>query len=79
MTALSSAGSSAQRVAHNDKMRGLARLGLAAHGALYVLLGVLALVLAFGGRKGETDQKGAFQNWRRTRPAGCCCSSSRSG
>jgi hypothetical protein len=61
MTALSSAGSSTQRVAHNDKIRGLARLGLAGHGALYVLLGVLALVLAFGGRKGETDQKGAFE------------------
>ncbi|HZZ98241.1 MAG TPA: DUF1206 domain-containing protein [Jatrophihabitantaceae bacterium] len=61
MTALSSAGSSAQRVAHNDKIRGVARLGLAGHGALYVLLGVLALVLAFGARKGETDQKGAFE------------------
>jgi hypothetical protein len=60
MAAPSTTNTSAQRVARNDKMRGLARLGLAAHGALYVLLGVLAFVLAFSGRKQETDQRGAF-------------------
>jgi hypothetical protein len=52
---------SAHHIAQNTKMRGRARLGLASHGALYVLLGVLALVLAFGGRRKETDQKGAFE------------------
>lgn len=53
--------SSAQRIKSSSKLRGLARLGLASHGAVYVLLGVLALVLAFDGRQKETDQKGAFQ------------------
>jgi hypothetical protein len=61
VTSLSSASSSAHQIAHSDKVKGLARLGLAGHGAVYVLLGVLALALAFGGRHQETDQKGAFE------------------
>lgn len=56
-----SAVASAVGFQHSDKLKGLARVGLAGRGAVYVLLGVLALVLAFGGRRKETDQKGAFQ------------------
>lgn len=58
MTAPSAA---ANRVADSDKMHALARLGLAAHGAVYLLVGVLAMSLAFGRRSQETDQKGALQ------------------
>ncbi|HEY8300338.1 MAG TPA: DUF1206 domain-containing protein [Jatrophihabitans sp.] len=42
-------------------MNALARLGLAARGTIYVLIGVLALLLAFGLKKGESDQRGALQ------------------
>src|SRR5579875_125708 len=52
---------SARNAASSDTMRVLARVGLAGHGAIYVLLGILAFVLAFGGRKQETDQRGAFE------------------
>lgn len=61
MTAASTARTTTYRAAHSDKMRALARVGLAGHGVLYLLLGVLALVLAFSGRSKETDQKGAFE------------------
>jgi amino acid transporter len=61
MTAARSATASAHRAATSDKMRALARLGLAAHGAVYVLIGVLAVLLAFGDRSKETDQQGALQ------------------
>jgi Domain of Unknown Function (DUF1206) len=55
------AATTARRAANNSKVRALARLGLAAHGAVYVLLGVLAVLLAAGRGQGETDQKGALQ------------------
>jgi hypothetical protein len=42
-------------------MDALARLGLAARGAIYLLVGALAVLLAFGQKKGETDQRGAMQ------------------
>jgi hypothetical protein len=62
MTAVgSSARISAHKAARSDKLRAMARVGLAGRGVLYVLLGVLALVLAFSGRKKETDQRGAFE------------------
>ncbi|MGV9195041.1 DUF1206 domain-containing protein [Microbacterium sp. MC2] len=41
-------------------MRVLARGGYAANGAVHVLIGVIVLVIAFGGR-GESDQAGAFK------------------
>ncbi len=40
-------------------MRVLARGGYAANGAVHVLIGVIVLVIAFGGQ-GESDQAGAF-------------------
>ena len=42
-------------------MKAVARAGLAAHGVIWLLLGVLALVMAFGGRQQETDQRGALE------------------
>lgn len=40
-------------------VQGLARAGYVANGAVHVLVGVLVLVVAFGGDS-ETDQAGAF-------------------
>jgi uncharacterized protein DUF1206 len=56
---------SIRRAAHGDTMSGLARWGLAARATIYLLIGVLALALAFGTRSGETDQRGAFQELTR--------------
>lgn len=50
-----------RRATNSDAMAMLARWGLAARGAIYLLIGVLALALAFGNRSGETDQRGALQ------------------
>ncbi len=61
MATTASARRKAHRAANSDTMRRLARAGLAAHGAIYVILGVLALFMAFGHSKGETDQRGALQ------------------
>jgi len=41
-------------------MRTLARAGFAANGVVHILIGVLVLVVAFGG-DGESDQAGAFK------------------
>ncbi len=57
---------SAHRVAHSSKFRVLARVGMAGHGAIYLLVGVLALALAFGDRSKETDQSGALHTLART-------------
>lgn len=51
----------AARVAEASPLvQALARSGYAANGAVHVLVGVLALIVAFGG-DGETDQAGAFK------------------
>jgi hypothetical protein len=52
---------SARRATHSDTMAVLARWGLAARATIYLLIGALAVALAFGSRNGETDQRGAFQ------------------
>ncbi len=52
---------SIRRAAHGDAMSALARWGLAARATIYLLIGALAVALAFGARSGETDQRGAFQ------------------
>ncbi|MFN2518866.1 MAG: DUF1206 domain-containing protein [Jatrophihabitantaceae bacterium] len=54
------ATSSVHRAARSPQMKGLARLGLAARGTIYLLIGWLALLLAVGKRGGETDQRGAL-------------------
>lgn len=61
MTRVLPATSAPRGVARSTTVTALARLGLAGHGAIYVLLGVLALSLAFGGRQQETDQRGALE------------------
>src|SRR5438093_323792 len=52
---------SVHRATRSDAMVVLARWGLAARAAVYLLIGALAVALAFGSRTGETDQRGAFQ------------------
>jgi hypothetical protein len=52
---------SVRRASRGDAMAVLARWGLAGRGALYLLIGILAVALAAGTRNGETDQRGALQ------------------
>jgi uncharacterized protein DUF1206 len=61
VTAAGSAKLTARRAARSDSMKALARAGLVAHGLIWLLLGILALVMAFSGRKQETDQRGALE------------------
>ena len=44
----------------NRGLRGVARAGYAANGCVHILVGVIVLVVAFGG-DGETDQAGALK------------------
>ena len=50
----------ASRVERHPLVRGLARVGLAAIGILHILIGVIALAVAFGSG-GDADQSGALQ------------------
>lgn len=50
----------AARVERSPAVRVLARVGLAAIGVLHILIGVIALAVAFGAR-GDADQSGALQ------------------
>lgn len=65
MAVAGSARLSAHRAARSDQVRALARVGLAARGVIWLLLGILALVMAFSGRQKETDQRGALQQLSR--------------
>src|SRR5215211_6774477 len=65
---MASAGSSGQRAANaarqaadNKWIERTARVGLAARGLVYVLIGILALQIAFVDRAERADQQGAFQ------------------
>lgn len=51
----------ARRAARSDQVHALARVGLAARGIVWLLIGVLALVMAFSGRSKEPDQRGALE------------------
>jgi hypothetical protein len=54
--------STARAVLHNPWVEPLARLGYAARGAVYALIGILALQTAFGARgQQETDTRSALQ------------------
>jgi hypothetical protein len=55
------AGTSARRVARSDGFKGLAKLGFAARGTIYLLLGIFAVLLVLGERSPEADQRGAMQ------------------
>ncbi|TDN88560.1 DUF1206 domain-containing protein [Microbacterium sp. BK668] len=50
----------ARKVEKSSALRWLARAGYVANGVVHALVGVLVLILAFGG-DGETDQAGAFK------------------
>lgn len=50
-----------RRASRSNTMVVLARWGLAGRAALYLLIGILAVALAFGARGSETDQRGALQ------------------
>ena len=50
----------ARKAESSRTFRVVARAGYAANGVVHILIGVIALVVAFGG-KGETDQAGAFK------------------
>jgi hypothetical protein len=65
-----SATVSVRPAAHGDVMTVLARWGLAARAAIYLLIGVLAIALARGSRRGETGQRGAIQELTPGTPAG---------
>ncbi|MGH8969828.1 MAG: DUF1206 domain-containing protein [Actinomycetes bacterium] len=60
MTTTSRATGSAHRAADSGAVNKAARVGFLARGLVYVLIGVLALQVAFGGSE-RTDQQGALQ------------------
>ncbi|HST50335.1 DUF1206 domain-containing protein [Jatrophihabitans sp.] len=55
------AGTTARKVARSDGFKGLAKLGFAARGTIYLLIGWFAVLLALGKQPPETDQRGALQ------------------
>ena len=56
-----SATFNARRAADSKGMDRLARLGLVSRAVIYLVIGVLAVLMAFGKKQGETDQRGAVQ------------------
>jgi hypothetical protein len=52
---------SARRASGSRPAQWLARLGLTARGVLYILIGVVAILVAIGQRSHEADQSGALQ------------------
>jgi hypothetical protein len=55
------AADTARRAAESKWIERTARVGLAARGLVYVLIGILALQIAFVDRAERADQQGAFQ------------------
>ena len=53
--------SSARQVGHSEPVKAMARLGFAARATIYLLIGCFTLLLAFGKRPPEDDQRGAMQ------------------
>ena len=51
----------ARRAADSPAARALARVGLTARGVLYILIGLVAILVAFGLSSREADQTGALQ------------------
>jgi Domain of Unknown Function (DUF1206) len=49
----------ARKAESNSTLRVLARIGYAANGLVHLLIGVIVIIIAFGG-DGESDQSGAF-------------------
>jgi hypothetical protein len=50
----------ARQAADSEQMTWVARLGMGAHGAVYVLLGVVALLVSAGSETRNVDQRGAL-------------------
>jgi Domain of Unknown Function (DUF1206) len=60
-TSLGHATRRARRASHSRGARVLARVGLAARGVIYILIGWVALLVALGLSSHEADQQGALQ------------------
>jgi uncharacterized integral membrane protein len=56
-----SASVKARSAANSEPMRALARAGLAARGVIYVLIGLVAFLVAFGLSSRQANQEGALQ------------------
>jgi hypothetical protein len=54
-------GNEARQASRSPLMRGLARTGLAARGVIYLIIGVLALLIAFGNTSRKAESGGALQ------------------
>src|SRR5258708_23309697 len=55
------ASMSARRASESTAARALARIGLAARGAIYILIGWLAIEVALGHSSRQPNQQGALQ------------------
>ena len=62
---MASATGQARQASNSKGMDAVARLGLAARGTIYLLIGILAVLLAVGHKSGESDQRGAMQQLSR--------------
>jgi hypothetical protein len=58
---MASATDDLREAAHSETMTVLARWGLAARATVYLLIGVVAIAIAFGSSHAEADQRGALQ------------------
>lgn len=58
---MSDVSGAARKASRSDAMETGARLGLSARATIYLLMGALALALAFGRSTSETDQRGALK------------------
>lgn len=58
---MSDVSDAARKASRSDAMEGGARLGLGARATIYLLMGTLALAVAFGRSTSETDQRGALK------------------
>ncbi|MEO8329246.1 MAG: DUF1206 domain-containing protein, partial [Candidatus Nanopelagicales bacterium] len=57
----STAGATAQRASDSPWVKATARIGLAARGLVYILVGYIAIHIAFGTTSTQATQQGAFQ------------------
>src|SRR6478736_10421312 len=60
-TTAARASGTARRASDSPAARALARAGLTARGVLYILIGLVAILVAFGQPSQEADQQGALQ------------------
>ena len=51
----------ARRASDSPVVRGLARAGLVARGVIYLLIGLVAILVALGRSNRQADQQGALQ------------------